>query len=124
MSERALFVYGSLKRGFKNHHQLSGATFVSTARTQKGYQLLLAGEYPVLVESESGSVQGELFSVSSELLAALDAFEGSEYMRKAVLLEGEVQAFAYVAAPHRAKAGVLLESDAWDEEPGAERSLR
>jgi gamma-glutamylcyclotransferase (GGCT)/AIG2-like uncharacterized protein YtfP len=81
-----LFVYGSLKRGGRHHHELEGATFLGPAETAPGYRLEPLGEYLALVEAEaaepgSGCVPGELFEVPLTKLPDLDAFEGDAYER-------------------------------------------
>src|SRR5688572_19180393 len=81
-----LFVYGSLKRGFRHHDLLLGARFHGETVTAAGYQLVLLGEYPALADGGDGTVTGELYSVENELLARLDAFEGAEYERREVRL--------------------------------------
>ena len=110
-----LFVYGSLKRGFAHHAELSSARFVSEARTLPGYRLVVQGDYPALVEAADGVVFGEVFEVDNRLLAALDAFESvpTFYRRSQVRLAGGEVVDAYFAArtgPHR-----FIESGVWRE---------
>ena len=73
-----LFVYGTLKRGCRNHRHLAGQTFVATARTVPGYRLFDLGGYPGLVAlaSDRTEVLGEVWSVAPAALAKLDRFEG------------------------------------------------
>ena len=93
----ALFVYGSLKRGFRHHDLLFGARFRGEAETAAGYHLVLLGEYPALAQGGDGTVTGELYSVDDELLARLDRFEGPDYERRGVRLSAEGIAHAYFA---------------------------
>jgi gamma-glutamylaminecyclotransferase len=73
-----VFVYGTLKRGYRNHHWLAGQTFISEARTEAGYILYGLGEYPGMVQAEKDvdGVVGELWQVTPEALADLDELEG------------------------------------------------
>jgi len=73
-----LFIYGTLKRGASNHAVLAGQTYLGDATTVPGYRLFLVADYPGLVKdtTDQRGVQGELWSVASEALARLDAFEG------------------------------------------------
>lgn len=73
-----IFVYGTLKRGDKNHHYLAGQTFVGPAWTVPGFRLYDLGDYPGMVESEGDQhgVAGEVWSVDPECLARLDLLEG------------------------------------------------
>lgn len=73
-----LFVYGTLKKGCKNHRHLAGQRFDGEAATAAGYRLHDLGEYPGMVfdPGTPGHVRGELWSVDDDALARLDAFEG------------------------------------------------
>lgn len=86
-----VFVYGSLKRGYALHHHLESQKFLGYAVTRPWYRLFDLGQYPGLVEWPQGEfVNGELYSVSAECLAALDDVEGvSEvlYARRRIFLE-------------------------------------
>ncbi len=94
-----LFVYGTLKRGCKNHRHLSDQRFTANARTTAGYRLYDLGDYPGLVadtdtenesENDNAGVTGELWEVDAAALARLDAFEGVPeglYRRESILLQ-------------------------------------
>lgn len=73
-----LFVYGTLKRGCKNHRHIAGQCYVGLASTAPGYRLYDLGDYPGMVsdEAKSGAVQGEVWAVDDTALARLDDFEG------------------------------------------------
>jgi gamma-glutamylcyclotransferase (GGCT)/AIG2-like uncharacterized protein YtfP len=99
MNDELLFVYGTLRRGFANHEQLEGAEFVGPCVTAPAYAVESHAGYPVLVRG-TAAVPGELYAVGEELLARLDAFEGADYRRGTVNLEGGRVALAYFFA-HR-----------------------
>jgi gamma-glutamylaminecyclotransferase len=116
MSDRLLFVYGSLKRGFRHHSELGSARFLGAVRTAMGYGLVRFGQYPALVQASGKRVSGELYSVDAVLLARLDEFEGCPdlYRRDPVTLEDGRAALAYFvcadAADHPAvEGGVWIE---------------
>ncbi|MDF3057341.1 MAG: hypothetical protein K0R17_1556 [Rariglobus sp.] len=73
-----IFVYGTLKRGCKNHRHLAGQHYLGEARTVPGFRLYHLGSYPGMVAdvSDTEGVTGELWSVDADALARLDAFEG------------------------------------------------
>lgn len=73
-----VFVYGTLKRGGRNHAFLSGQHFISVARTAPGYTLYSLGDYPGMVRSpdDQNGVIGELWTVDSACLKSLDELEG------------------------------------------------
>jgi len=93
-----LFVYGTLKRGCRSHHQLADAQFLGVAWTKPLYRMYNCGAYPGLVFTGDGeSVEGELYRVSSHGVALLDEFEGPLYQRMPVeLIAAGVSACGYI----------------------------
>lgn len=75
---RLLFVYGTLKRGCRNHHHLADQHFIGVARTAPGYRLCDLGGYPSIATNRDDreGVVGEVWSVDAEALKRLDDFEG------------------------------------------------
>jgi gamma-glutamylaminecyclotransferase len=103
-----VFVYGTLMRGYANHHFMSGQTFAGTAQTPPGYTLYDLAGYPGMVR-EAGDAQGvfgEVWSVDDDCLARLDALEGTSeglYSRGVVPLgvpfaKERVEAYFYLRA--------------------------
>jgi gamma-glutamylaminecyclotransferase len=78
MLPTVLFVYGTLKRGERNHHLMAGQRCLGAAITAPIYRVIDLGAHPGLVhDSQNGlSVHGELFEVSQRALKELDEFEG------------------------------------------------
>jgi gamma-glutamylcyclotransferase (GGCT)/AIG2-like uncharacterized protein YtfP len=76
--KQLLFVYGTLKRGCRNHVYLADQTFVSLARTVPGFRLYDLGGYPGIVakSDDRDGVVGEVWSVDAAALDRLDRFEG------------------------------------------------
>jgi gamma-glutamylaminecyclotransferase len=99
-----LFVYGTLKRGCRNHSALRGAEYAGEARSEPDYMLVNCGSYPGLVRAGDGqhgmAIRGELYRVDETLLAVLDQFEkeGNEYVRKTIRLAdgSEAQTYLYL----------------------------
>lgn len=103
-----IFVYGTLKGGFRAHHYLDNTRFVGSGFTQGN--LYSMGPFPALVKESGGNAHGEVYVVRSEdeekLLQALDRFEGvlsGLYVRETaeVALEdgAVVTCGVYVAGP-------------------------
>lgn len=71
-----VFVYGTLKRGFRNHHFLERANFVDEAHTVAAYRML-DGRFPVLRDSgpDRMTVSGEVYEIDVPTLVALDDLE-------------------------------------------------
>ncbi len=110
-----LFVYGSLKEGFPNFHVNRGRRVPGRFRTVHPHPLYLAnGHLPCLL-AEPGSghhVIGQLFEVTAEALADMDALERvgepGGYERVTIAVEaidnsgdGPVRADVYVQHPER-----------------------
>lgn len=99
-----VFVYGTLRRGASNHRRLAGAAWVGDG-TVRG-RLYRIDWYPGLVlDDAAGEVRGEVHEVDAATLAALDAYEGSEYRRVRVAVVGGVAS----GGP-----GTVLEAWAWE----------
>ena len=105
-----LFVYGSLKKGFDNHHLLSQHTKrIGKAITVSKFGMFedSFGNYPYLIPVPQMRIHGELYEIRrKELLEKLDRFEGypDYYERKKILVKthrGTVRAFVYIQ-PHAA----------------------
>jgi gamma-glutamylaminecyclotransferase len=104
-----LFVYGSLKEGFPNFHVNKGRRMAGLYRTAKPCALyLISGQLPCLMPAVAGGlqVQGQLFEVNANELAAMDVLERvgepGGYVRSLVTLERvdvnpvqSLQAFVY-----------------------------
>ena len=71
-----VFVYGTLKRGFRNHRFLENADFVGKAYTVAAYRML-DGRFPVLRDGGPNLKQigGEVYDVDDRTLAQLDDLE-------------------------------------------------
>ncbi|MEM1062205.1 MAG: gamma-glutamylcyclotransferase family protein [Planctomycetota bacterium] len=105
-----LFVFGTLRRGERNHHYLRGRFTAVCGATLPGYAVVA----PLMIDRrEGGTVSGELFELDGsrfdETLADVDSLEGispgetrgPDYERAVVRVEAGgrvVEAYAYVAA--------------------------
>jgi gamma-glutamylcyclotransferase (GGCT)/AIG2-like uncharacterized protein YtfP len=90
-----LFVYGSLKRGFSNHHFLTGQIFRGLAVTRLEARMVDCGGFPGIVPNlppPRYRIHGELWDISPECLKRIDWLEDIDaglYTRKEwpILLE-------------------------------------
>lgn len=105
-----LFVYGSLKRGRANHHELGAAQYLAEARTAPCFGLRIIAGYPALVPG-SRAIAGELYGISVAALPLLDQFEGNGYVRQEIELAGRERALAYLARVP--DAGAPYPGDEW-----------
>ncbi|TLF45980.1 gamma-glutamylcyclotransferase [Halomonas urmiana] len=67
-------VYGTLKRGLRNHHWLDGADFLGGDRLTSA-TLYDLGPYPAAKLEPSQGIEVEVFRVDARLLAGLDRLE-------------------------------------------------
>ncbi len=109
----ALFVYGTLKRGFPAHGLLHGAVGGEPARTVAAFRLVNLGAYPGLVAGEV-AVEGEVYQVTFAQLAALDDYEGKQYRRVTIGLEGGASAQTYLLVSPFAETGRPLAGPRWE----------
>ncbi|KAF0814336.1 Gamma-glutamylcyclotransferase family protein YtfP [Andreprevotia sp. IGB-42] len=116
---RQVFVYGTLKRGYSNHHWLEGAHFLGHAHTTARYALY-AVSYPFLSDDLAlYPVEGELYAVSDAGLLRLDVLEQhpDDYCRREITVQlasgDQAVAWAYF---HPAPQGKLLAAGVYLEE--------
>lgn len=86
-----VFVYGSLKRGYKLHYLLESQLSLGNAVTQPFYRLFDLGSYPGIIEWPEGLIiHGEVYQVDADCLAQLDEVEGVAerlYVRRRISLQ-------------------------------------
>jgi gamma-glutamylcyclotransferase (GGCT)/AIG2-like uncharacterized protein YtfP len=114
-----VFVYGSLKRGYRLFSQyLGGSEFVGEA-TLKNYTIhkVEGAWYPGIQEGK-GQVQGEVFKIGPETLKQLDLVEGEGQLydrvsADVVMAKGEtLSVFVYVFK-NRDFLGSVIEDGVW-----------
>jgi gamma-glutamylaminecyclotransferase len=99
-----LFVYGSLKRGFKQHDRhMKTARFIAAVETAKPTYTLVAvldsnvdAPYPGMMEGGAFHVKGELFEIDDAMLRRLDEYEGEGYARVTIALSNGDSAQTYI----------------------------
>lgn len=87
-----LFVYGSLRKGYHNHHYLDGkATYLGTYYTKGKLYEIKGKNYPALVKDENVYTVGELYNVLVDFKQMDEMenynpndFKNSEYIRTIV----------------------------------------
>jgi len=87
---RTLFVNGTLMRGLALHGNLAGATFLGEAHTAPRYRLYSIDDvHPGMFEVETGgiSVPGELYAMSDDVWARVEAGEPPGLYRGPVHLD-------------------------------------
>jgi gamma-glutamylcyclotransferase (GGCT)/AIG2-like uncharacterized protein YtfP len=72
---KLLFVYGTLKKGFRNQTYLHGAIFLGEFTTDECYSMYDFDTYPAVAAQGDDAIFGELYQIDSNHLAATDALE-------------------------------------------------
>ena len=110
-----IFVYGSLKRGFRNHHLLESSRFIGPGTTRRDFDLLDLGYFPAAIRPGAFAIRGELFAVDRRTLNTLDLLEsnGTFYRREQhpviVQATGLVTAWIYLLIDSAGLAAVAAE---------------
>ena len=114
-SHHLVFVYGTLMTGEPNHRLLAHAQHVGRASTRPAYHLVDLGAFPALVSGGKTAVAGEVYSVDSPTLAALDRLEGHPrfHRRTPITLAGGRQALAYLQAPEQTRDWPRITGGDW-----------
>jgi gamma-glutamylaminecyclotransferase len=83
-----VFVYGTLKYGFGNHHILHSSRSLGHAITIEHFHMRCVGFPHIVADANGGPVLGELYDVDDNTLQRLDRLEGngSMYVRRKVLV--------------------------------------
>lgn len=87
-----LFTYGTLRRGYRNHHYLENARFVAQAKSNTRFSLHIkkTTEYPEgypfaqpSQENDAVNLKGEIYEIDEDILKAIDILEDypHEYTR-------------------------------------------
>ena len=94
-----VFVYGTLKREYRNHHLLKDAKFIGVGTTYKRFRLFDVG-FPLAIPSEDGyRVKGEVYKVKdAQMMSSLDKLEGYPYFYKRQVIKVEVDGVGDIEA--------------------------
>ena len=119
-----MFVYGTLRRSFSNHHLLGRSPFLGGARTSRAYALYVGAEpYPLCVADEAvAPIVGEVYKVDPATLMVLDALEGHPHLYRRqeveVVLDDGRTLTAWLYFAPRPTGGRRLTSGDWSEVSG------
>lgn len=70
-----VFVYGTLRRGLRNHSLLKGAKFIGFAKTKERYTMYVRTIPFVNKNIKTSQIIGEVYLVDDETLSKLDYLE-------------------------------------------------
>ncbi len=98
-----VFVYGTLRRGERNHHVLAGAPRLGRHTTRAEYTLYDTGAYPAATAPGTTAVRGEVYTVDAATFEALDVLEDYPmlYTRRRIETPfGRAWIYLWIAAPN------------------------
>lgn len=87
-----LFVYGTLRRTGSAAQLMKTATFLGEAKIRARREA--NGLYPGIVAG-GDEIEGELYEIPESLIATLDEYEGPNYERREIEIEGRGKAWVY-----------------------------
>lgn len=97
-----LFVYGTLKKGYNNHHYLDTAKYLGQYYCDNTYALVQSG-LPFLVKRKGMGAIGELYEVDLETIKAIDKLEGHPFFYrrtnifvKSMVDDKEIEVYTYI----------------------------
>lgn len=94
-----LFVYGTLKQGFRNAYYLEAAGFLGEFKTEPVYSMYDFGNYPAVSEMGKTSIEGEVYEINEALLATIDQLEWyPDFYQRLMIGTGFGEAWMYVVS--------------------------
>ena len=110
-----VFVYGSLLAGEPNHRVLARARLVAKARTEARFALHDLGAFPAMVGGGVHAIDGEVYEVDAETLAALDRLEGHPrfYQRAPIVLADGSRAETYLLSGAQVEGHAVISTGCW-----------
>ncbi len=82
-----VFVYGTLKLGFRNAYYLEDGRFLGEFVTGPIYSMYDFGGYPAVSENGNTAIAGEVYDINEKLLASIDLLEGYPDFYQRVMIE-------------------------------------
>lgn len=77
-----LFVYGTLKKGSRNHHYLRNNDFLGKGITEERYKYNNEGLPKVIKTGNNKKIKGELYRVNKDKLKLIDTLESHPLIYK------------------------------------------
>lgn len=115
-----VFVYGTLKQGFGNHHIIEGQSMIGEDTITGLFRMQSLGMYPGLVVDDEhvGTVHGEVYEVDPDCMVRLNILEGVPHLYRAIpmITDKGIHCLTYLLNEEHAtgmvvRDGVWLKSD-------------
>jgi len=109
-----VFVYGTLRRGEVNHRLLAGARMLGKMATEDIFTMYDLGDYPAVIKNGKSAIVGEIYAISSGILAILDELEECPDYYQRILLNTPIgRAWIYVLTTIHDASSSIIESGDW-----------
>jgi len=94
-----VFVYGTLKKGFRNAFYLQDARFLGEFSTDPVYSMYNFGTYPAVSELGKTAIEGEVYEISRAQLEQIDRLEWCPEFYQRVMIQTRFgEAWMYVVS--------------------------
>lgn len=110
-----LFVYGTLKKGFSNHHYLKNSQYIAAATTSEQHQMYQSGIPFVIKNKGTSPIHGEVYKIDNETLKRIDMLEGHPHCYKREIIRiildngNETEAWIYFY-PQKPANSILIKN--------------
>jgi len=112
-----LFVYGTLKKGCKNHKILinpeSAAEFYGEGKIRGSMYDL--GDYPAIILDDTAWIMGEIYRITEREIRILDRFEEVPglYQRSIIRVNDLIEAWVYHMQPEQVENRPQIKNGCW-----------
>jgi len=110
-----LYVYGTLRKGFRLNEYLGNATFLKKV-TLKGFKMYDNGgsfPYVVHVPNSSATIVAELYEIDEKILEVCDRIEGIPYHYQRIEINNPETGFIYTVEQKKVQALRRIYSGDW-----------
>ena len=109
-----VFVYGTLRREEEHHGLLTGALMLGNMLTDAIFTMYDMGEYPAVIQDGESTIVGEIYEISTEILARLDELEEyPDYYQRLHIDTPYGKAWIYVLTGTPAACIRVIDSGDW-----------
>lgn len=122
--DHLVFVYGTLRKGGRNHHLIKVAELVSENCWTTGELYDTEKGYPAMIQHHEHRVYGELYRVTSDQLREIDFLEGyigpgeenhyDRVVQKVYTGDDQFEALVYVYDSYLVRGLVRIGSGEWN----------
>lgn len=115
LNHHLVFVYGTLKSGFRNHSLLANAKFLGIGKTAAEYTLYDMSDFPAVSTTGQTAIHGEIYQVNDDTFQQIDDLEGHPYYYHRIEIESQFGlCWIYVMDISKINFKPIIESGDWN----------